>query len=162
MDGITIRPAEWTDVATLLHLIRALAEFEKLGHEVRATEADLLRAGFGPTPYFEALIVEVGGEPVGFALFFHNFSTFEGTSGLFLEDIFIAEKARGRGIGRKLMAKLAAIAVERGCARLDLSVLHWNPARSFYERLGMSHLDDWLPYRLTGSGLEALAAESEG
>jgi GNAT superfamily N-acetyltransferase len=159
MGEIAIRSAGPEDVGTLLRLIRELAEFEKLADEVRASEADLLCEGFGPTPRYEALLAEGDGVAIGFALFFHTFSTFEGRSGLHLEDIFVVEAARGRGVGRKLMARLAAIAAERNCARLDLSVLHWNPARRFYDRLGMKHMADWLPYRLAGAGLAQLAAE---
>ena len=161
MGEILIRSAGPQDVSTLLRLIRELAEFERLAHEVRATEADLLREGFGPAPRYEALLAEEGGRAIGFALFFHTFSTFEGRSGLHLEDIFVADAARGRGVGRKLMARLAAIAAERDCARLDLSVLHWNPARRFYDRLGMKQMADWLPYRLAGAGLAQLAQEAK-
>jgi GNAT superfamily N-acetyltransferase len=161
MGEILIRTAGPRDVGTLLRLIRELAEFEQLAHEVRATEADLLREGFGPAPRYEALLAEEDGRALGFALYFHNFSTFEGRSGLHLEDIFVIDSARGRGVGRKLMARLAAIAAERNCARLDLSVLHWNPARRFYDRLGMKQMADWLPYRLAGSGLAQLAQEAK-
>ena len=160
MHEIVIRAAGPGDMGTLLRLIRALAEFEKLADEVRATEADLLREGFGPAPRFEALLAEEDGRALGFALFFHNFSTFEGRSGLHLEDIFVVDGARGRGVGRKLMARLAGIAAERDCARLDLSVLHWNPARRFYDRLGMKQMAEWLPYRLAGPGLAQLAQEA--
>ena len=161
MGEIVIRSAGPEDVGTLLQLIRELAEFEKLAHEVRATEADLLREGFGASPRYEALLAEEDGRALGFALYFHNFSTFEGRSGLHLEDVFVRDEARGRGIGRKLMARLAAIAAERDCARLDLSVLHWNPARRFYDRLGMKQMAEWLPYRLAGPGLAQLAEEAK-
>jgi GNAT superfamily N-acetyltransferase len=161
MGEIVIRAAEPRDVGTLLQLIRELAEFEKLAHEVRASEADLLREGFGASPRYEALLAEEDGRALGFALYFHNFSTFEGRSGLHLEDVFVRDEARGRGIGRKLMARLAAIAAERNCARLDLSVLHWNPARRFYDRLGMKQMAEWLPYRLAGPGLAQLAEEAK-
>ena len=161
MSQISIRPATAEDVGTLLRLIKQLAEFEKLAHKVRASEADLLREGFGPTPRYEALLAELDDTAVGFALYFHTFSTFTGRSGLHLEDIFVAQSARGRGIGRKLMARLAAIAAERNYARLDLSVLHWNPARRFYDRLGMKQMADWLPYRLEQPGLARLAAQAE-
>jgi GNAT superfamily N-acetyltransferase len=159
MGAIAIRAAGREDAGTLLKLIRELAAFEKLSEKVRASEADLRREGFGPTPRFEALLAEEDGRALGFALFFHNFSTFEGRSGLFLEDIYVVESARGRGVGRKIMAHLAAIAAERGCVRLDLSVLDWNPARRFYDRLGMAQMTDWLNYRLTGPELARLAAE---
>jgi GNAT superfamily N-acetyltransferase len=161
MSTVVIRPAQAEDAATLLRLIRELAEFEKLAHEVRASEADLIREGFGPVPRYEALLAELDGSAVGFALYFHNYSTFTGRAGLYLEDIFITETARGHGIGRKMMARLAAIAVERNCARLDLWVLNWNPARRFYDMLGMRQMSDWLPYRLDGAGLTKLAAEVE-
>ena len=161
MSTVVIRPAQAEDAATLLRLIRELAEFEKLAHEVRASEADLIREGFGPVPRYEALLAELDGSAVGFALYFHNYSTFTGRAGLYLEDIFITETARGHGIGRKMMARLAAIAVERNCARLDLWVLNWNPARRFYDMLGMRQMSDWLPYRLDGPGLTKLAAEVE-
>jgi len=161
MSTVVIRPAQAEDAATLLRLIRELAEFEKLAHEVRASEADLIREGFGAVPRYEALLAELNGSAVGFALFFHNYSTFTGRAGLYLEDIFITETARGHGIGRKMMARLAAIAVERNCARLDLWVLNWNPARRFYDMLGMRQMSDWLPYRLDGAGLTKLAAEVE-
>ena len=117
MGEILIRAAGPQDVGTLLQLIRELAEFEKLSHEVRATEADLLREGFGPTPRYEALLAEEDGRALGFALFLHNFSTFEGRSGLHLEDIFVRDEARRRGIGRKLMARLAALPARRPRSR---------------------------------------------
>jgi GNAT superfamily N-acetyltransferase len=158
MSGIVIREAVERDAAAILRLIRELAEFEKLAHEVRATEEDIRRDGFGPKRYFECLLAEADGEAVGFALFFHDYSTFEGRPGIYLEDLYVRENQRGRGIGRRLMARLAALAVARDCRRLDLSVLHWNPAREVYERLGFEHKKDWLPYRLTGEALKRLAA----
>ena len=161
MPQVTIRPALPTDVETILRFIKGLAEFEHEPDAVKTTPADLLRDGFGEHPKFEVLIAELDSTPVGFALFFHTYSTWEGRPGLYLEDIFVVEPARGAGVGHKLMAALAAIAVARGCARLELAVLHWNPAREFYHRLGMAHMDQWLPYRLTGNALHALAAEAE-
>jgi len=154
-----IRMTEPQDSATILRLIRALAEFENLLHAVRATEADIRRDGFGPDRRFECLLAEVDGEAVGLALFFTNYSTFEGRAGLYLEDLYVAESARGLGIGRAIMARLARLVDERGYARLDLSVLNWNPARAFYERLEFNHSADWLPYRLDGDALRALAQE---
>lgn len=159
MAAITIRAATAEDVSTLLDLVRELALFENEPEAVVATEADLLRHGFGPERRFEALIALADGKPAGFALFFPNFSTWEGRPGLYLEDLFVSEWARKHGVGRRLMARLAAIAVERGWARFDLSVLHWNPARQFYHRIGMRHLEEWLPYRVDGAALRALAAE---
>ena len=161
MPELAIRPVTAADAGALLALIKELADFEKLADEVRATEDDLIREGFGPAPRYEALMAELDGKPVGFALFFHNFSTFEGRSGLHLEDIYVTESQRGHGIGRKLMARLAAIANERNCARLDLSVLHWNPARHFYDRLGMKQMAEWLPYRMAGQDLAQLARKAE-
>lgn len=157
MASITIRAADPGDAATIVALIRELATYENLQDQVRIAEADVLRDGFGARPYFETLIAEVDGEPAGFALFFHNYSTFEGRPGIYVEDVFVRQSARGLGLGKKLMARLAAIARERGCRRLDLWVLHWNPAREFYHRLGFRHMGDWLPYRLDGDALARLA-----
>lgn len=159
MSEVTLRTAAAEDVGILLDLVRQLAIYEKVPDAVVATEADLLRHGFGPERRFEALIALVDDRPAGFALFFPNFSTWQGRPGLFLEDLFVAEWARKHGVGRRLMSRLAAIALERGWARFDLSVLHWNPARQFYHRLGMRHLEEWLPYRIDGVALTALAAE---
>jgi len=161
MPNITVRPATPADVETILTFIKGLAAFEREPEAVKATAGDLLRDGFGEHPKFEALIAEQDGQPAGFALFFPTYSTWEGRPGIHLEDIFVIERLRGRGIGHKLMAALAALAVARGCARLELSVLHWNPAREFYHRLGMRHLQEWLPYRLSGEALRALAAEAD-
>jgi len=158
---VRVRPATPEDASTIVRFIRGLAEFE---HEplssVKVTEAEIVRDGFGPTPRFESLIAELSGEPVGFALFFMNYSTWEGTAGIHIEDLFVVDEARGAGVGRELMASVAAIARERGSSRVELSVLDWNPARVFYERLGMSHQQEWLTYRVDGSGLEVLADEA--
>ena len=116
----------------------------------------------GAQPRFECLRAEVAGEAVGFALYFHNYSTFEGRAGLYLEDFYVSERVRGLGLGRALMARLARLAIERGCARFELSVLHWNPAREFYRGQGFEHNANWLPYRLGGALLEALAKEDSG
>lgn len=155
----SIRPAGPDDASTIVRLIRELAAYEKLEDQARATEEDILRDGFGPTPRFECLLAEIDGKAMGFALFFHNYSTFEGRAGLYLEDIYVDPAARGSGLGRALMTRLARIAVERGCARFDFWVLHWNPARGFYHRMGFDHMSDWLPYRLDGPALRKLAAE---
>ena len=160
MQKTTIRPATPADVETILGFIKGLAAFEREPDAVQATLDDLLRDGFGKQPKFEVLIAELDGEPVGFALFFPTYSTWEGRPGIYLEDLFVTEHARGQGLGRKLMAALAAIAVARGCRRLELSVLHWNPTREFYHHLGMVHMQEWLPYRLAGEALQALAAEA--
>jgi GNAT superfamily N-acetyltransferase len=155
-----IREAAASDAETIVRLVRALADFEGLAHEVRMTAADVLRDGFGPQPRFECLLAEIDGEAVGLALFFHNYSTFEGRPGLYVEDLYLAEAARGRGIGRQLLTRLAQIALERECARLDLGVLHWNPARGFYERLGFVHRTGWRPDRLSGEALTRLAVRT--
>jgi GNAT superfamily N-acetyltransferase len=158
-ERIRIRPATAGDAATIVRLVRELAEYEKLADHVWITEADVLRDGFGEPPRFECLLAEIDGEAVAFALFFHNYSTFEGRPGIYLEDLHVTEAARGLGIGRRLMGRLAALALERGCRRLELWALHWNPARDFYERLGFRHMQDWLPYRIDGDALRRLAEE---
>ena len=159
MITITVRSATPTDVGTILRFVRGLATFEHEPDAVKATEADLRRDGFGAQPKFEVLIAEVENEPVGFALFFPTYSTWEGRPGLHLEDIFVVEHMRGHGVGHALMKRLAAIAVERDCARLELAVLQWNPARKFYHALGMWHLEEWLPYRISGEALKVLASK---
>jgi GNAT superfamily N-acetyltransferase len=161
MTSTVIREAVESDAGTIMRLIAELAEFERLAHEVRATEADILRDGFGPQRYFECLLAEVDGEAAGFALFFHDYSTFEGRPGIYLEDLYVDPDQRGRGLGRRLIARLAALAVARNCRRLDLSVLHWNPAREIYSRLGFEQKADWLPYRLSGDKLKQLAETDE-
>jgi GNAT superfamily N-acetyltransferase len=161
MQKISVRPALPADVEAILGWIKDLAAFEGEPNAVKTTRNDLLRDGFAEHPKFEALIAELEGKPAGFALFFPTYSTWEGRPGIHLEDLFVAEWARRHGVGRKLVASLAAIALARGYPRLELWVLHWNPAREFYHRLGMKHLDKWLPYRLTGEALQALATEAE-
>ncbi len=157
----TITPATADDVPTILRLIRALAEYEKMASLVVATEDGLRAALFGAQPAAECLIAREGGEPVGLALFFHNFSTFTGRRGIYLEDLFVEPACRGKGYGRALLHRLAQLAVERGCARLEWSVLDWNaPAIGFYESLGAKRLDEWQIFRLTGDALTAFAAVS--
>jgi len=155
-----IRPAEPADVPVIANLIRELAKFEKLEDQVVLTD-ELLRTGlFGPRPYAEAAIAEEGAQPIGFALFFHTFSTFLARPGLYLEDLFVLADHRGRGVGRALLAHLAHLAVERGCGRLEWSVLNWNQeAIRFYERLGAKPNSEWTVYRLTGEALSALGRE---
>jgi GNAT superfamily N-acetyltransferase len=152
-----IRPAEPRDVPDLLRLIRGLAEYEKLSHLVVADEDALLKALFGEGSGPEALIAHesgTNGPAVGFALFFHTFSTFLGRRGLWLEDIFVSPASRGAGLGRQLLARLAAIARERGCGRFEWSVLDWNaPAIRFYERMGATMLPEWRIVRVTGDAL---------
>ena len=159
MQSVRLRAAQASDAATIVRLIRELAAYEKLLDRVRITEADVLRDGFGPRPCFECLLAESDGDTVAFALYMPEYSTFEGRSGIYVEDLFVTEAARGRGIGRMLLARLAAIARERGGTTLSLIVLHWNPAREFYHRLGFAEAEGWLPYRMTGAALEHLAAE---
>jgi GNAT superfamily N-acetyltransferase len=161
MEQLNIRKAVPGD-AELIHLfVCALADYEKLRHEMVATEADIDRALFGPRPYAEAVIADWGGIPVGFALYFYNFSTFAGRPSLYLEDLFVLPEYRGKGIGRALLAHLACIATENGCARFEWTVLDWNePSIRFYESLGAKRQGEWLIYRLTGDGLARLAGES--
>lgn len=153
-----IRPAETGDVATILALIRELAEYERAPNEVVATEDQLLKALFDPHPAAEVLLGLEGGEPVCFALFFHNFSTWTGRRGLYLEDLFVRPVMRGKGYGRALLVHLAQIARERDCGRMEWAVLDWNePAIDFYRRLGARAHDEWTTYRLARDGIEALA-----
>ncbi len=161
MSALIVRAAGPDDVGTLMGFIRDLAAFERVPDAVRASEADLLRDGFGPVPRFEARLALLDAAPCGFTLFFTSYSTWEGRPGLYLEDIYVADWARRRGVGRRLLADLAQIALERDYRRLDLSVLDWNPARSFYERIGLSHNSEWLPYRVSGAALKALAETSD-
>jgi len=160
-DGVLqIRFACEDDAGVILNFINALAEYEKLAHEVQADEDSLRRSLFGDQPAAEVLIAELDGEPAGFALFFHNYSTFLAKPGLYLEDLFVKPEIRGHGIGRKLLARLAAIAVERGCGRFEWWVLNWNePAIEFYKKIGAQSMDEWTVFRMTGDVLEDLAAE---
>ena len=153
-----IRPATAADVPTIARLIRALVEYERLAHEVVLDEARLREHLFGPRPYAEVLLAEDPGQVVGFALFFHNYSTFLAKPGLYLEDLFVVPEQRGRGHGKALLTALARLAVERGCGRLEWAVLDWNaPSIDFYRALGAVPMDDWTTYRLTGGALAAVA-----
>lgn len=146
----------------ILAFIRELAEYEKLRHEAVVTEAQLRETLFGPRPYAEVVLAEVEGEALGFALYFHNYSTFLGRPGLYLEDLYVRPEARGMGIGRRLLVHLARVARERGCGRMEWSVLDWNePAIGFYRALDARPMDEWTVFRLTGEALAALAAEEE-
>jgi GNAT superfamily N-acetyltransferase len=154
---ITLAPARRQDVPAILALIKGLADYERLSHEVVATEALLDESLFGARPAAEVVIAWAGGDAVGFALFFHNYSTFLGRRGIYLEDLYVVPEWRGRGIGRRLLTHLARLAVERGCGRLEWSVLGWNePAVGFYRKLGADVLEDWRICRLTGDALERL------
>lgn len=157
-DSITIRPAAADEMSLVLEFIRELAMYERLEHEVSATTADLATALFGPRPYAEVVFACLEGAPVGFALFFHNFSTFIGKPGIYLEDLYVRPQARGRGIGRRLLAWLARTTLERGCARLDWVVLDWNaPSIAFYRSVGAVAQDQWTTMRVSGAALERLA-----
>jgi GNAT superfamily N-acetyltransferase len=157
-DTITIRPASRDDVPLVLQFIRDLARYERLEHEVSASAAELADALFGERRYAEVLFACSAGAPVGFALFFHNFSTFKGRPGIYLEDLYVRPEARGRGVGRKLLAHLARTAVERRCARLEWAVLDWNePSIAFYRSLGAVPMDEWTVFRLSGDALALLA-----
>jgi GNAT superfamily N-acetyltransferase len=154
-----IRPARPADAATILRFIRDLAAFEREPDAVEATEATLGEALFGAHPAAEAVIAEQDGRPLGFALFFHNFSTWTGRRGLYLEDLYVTPDARGRGIGGALLRHLAGIAVARGCARFEWSVLDWNAeAIAVYRRIGAVGMEDWTVQRLSGEPLRRLAA----
>jgi GNAT superfamily N-acetyltransferase len=159
--GITVRFATADDVGLLLRLIRELAAFERAPDAVVASEADLLRHGFGPAPQFEAILAFRDGDPAGVALFHTRFSTWLGRPCLYLEDLYVVEAARGHGVGRRLMARLAAIGFERGWGRIDFHVLEWNPARHFYERLGLGHVGEWLRYGGDEAALRKLAEEDK-
>ncbi len=158
--SVTTRFAEPSDLPVIAQFIRNLAEYERLVHEVRFDEAVLGDRLFGARSYAEVLIGEIDGMPQGFALFFHNFSTFEGKPGVYLEDLFVRPEARGSGLGKALLSALAKIAVERDCARLEWSVLDWNdPAIQFYKKLGAKPMDEWTVFRVDGAALADLAGQ---
>ena len=156
---IHVREAAGDDVPLILSFIRELAEYERLSHEVVATEKALRESLFGKRRYAEVLIAEHDGAPAGFALFFHNFSTFLGKPGIYLEDLYVKPEFRGAGIGSKLLAHLAGLARRRRCGRLEWWVLDWNePSIGFYKKLGAVPMDDWTVYRVSGEALEDLAS----
>lgn len=158
MDTIRIRSAEIKDIQTILRLIKDLSVYEKLSHEFINTEELLKEYLFGEKKFAEVLIADFNDQPVGFALFFHNYSTFVGKPGIYLEDLFVQPEIRGRGIGKKLFLELIRIAKERNCGRVEWSVLNWNtPAIDFYKSLGAIPMDDWTVYRLTEDKIKSLA-----
>jgi GNAT superfamily N-acetyltransferase len=156
---ITIRPAQPGDASLILSLIRGLAKYEREPDAVHLTEADLLRDGFGSEPYFECLIAEENNQPAGFALYFPIYSTWQGRS-LHLEDLFVLPEFRGRGLGKALLKRVATIAAERNCVRLQWGVLEWNqPAIDFYDSIGAKTLGDWRRMRLSSEAIQALTRE---
>lgn len=157
--SLTLRPAGEADTGLVLHYIRALADYETLRHEVTATEAELARLLTGPRPLAEALIAEWAGVPVGFALWYYSVSTFTGRPSLYVEDVFVEPAQRGSGIGRAIFSHLAAHALERGCGRMEWSVLDWNaPSIAFYRSIGARPREGWTLQHLSGPALDALAA----
>lgn len=159
MPSITIRPATPADVPLIRSLIKELAEYEKDPDAAKATDQQLHDAHFGPRPIAESLIGEVDGVAQGFALFFHNFSTWEGKRGVYLEDLFVRPASRGVGLGKALFTHVARLAVERGCARYEWAVLDWNtPAIEFYKAHGARAMDEWTVYRLEGAALRSAAS----
>ena len=161
MASIRIVPAQAADVPIILRMIKSLAEYEQLTHEVVATEDDLRQSLFGPRPAGEVVLAYAGETPIGFALFFHNFSTFLGRHGLYLEDLFVVPEWRGKGVGKQLLAHVASIAESRKCGRLEWAVLDWNEsAIAFYRRMGAHVLDEWRLCRLTGHELRAASTRA--
>lgn len=161
--GLSLRLATKNDVPQILSFIQALAEYEKLAHQVVATEDKLAATLFGDKAFAEVVIADYQGEPAGFALFFHNYSTFLAKPGIYLEDLFVDPSLRGKGIGKALITYLAKLAVERDCGRLEWSVLDWNqPAIDFYQSLGATMLHDWRINRVTGPTLQAMAQQFPG
>jgi len=157
---LNLRPATPADVPTILRFIRELAEFEREPHAVRATEADLLRDGWGTPARFTAIIADYNGAAAGFALYFATYSTWRGHHGIRLEDVYVTPSLRGHGIGKALLARLARIAVDQGCPRLEWDVLEWNePAIAFYHRIGAKVLTEWRIMRVADESLAALAAQ---
>lgn len=162
IEKFTIRAAVEADLPLILEFIHELAEYEKLLHEVVATEATLKEHLFGNRPAAEVVIGEWDGNPVAFALYFHNFSTFLGRPGIYLEDLYVKPEMRGKGIGRALLSYLARLAVQRNCGRLEWSVLDWNaPAIRFYRSIGALPMDEWTVQRVTGDALKQLADQFE-
>ena len=158
MSSLNIRKTTEQDIPIIFAFIQALAEYEKLSHEMIATEASLRETLFGENPVAEVVIADYDNKPAGFALFFHNYSTFLGRPGIYLEDLYVPEEMRGKGIGKVLLAHLAQLAVERKCGRLEWSVLDWNePSIQFYKSLGAVPMDEWTTFRMTGDAISNLA-----
>jgi GNAT superfamily N-acetyltransferase len=156
-DKLVIRTAEEKDITLILNFIRELAEYEKLSHEVKADEETLRKNLFGERAYAEVLISEYDGQPAGYALFFHNFSTFVGKPGIYLEDLYVRPSLRGKGIGKQLLLSLVKLAKKRDCGRVEWAVLNWNtPSIEFYKRLGASMMDEWQIFRLTADKFDGL------
>ncbi|RAK57967.1 GNAT family N-acetyltransferase [Phenylobacterium deserti] len=156
--SVTVRAASLADASLIYQFVRDLADYEKLLHEVDATQADIRRDLFGEAPRAFCDIAEADGQPVGFALWFYNYSTFRGRHGIYLEDLFVRPQARGAGAGKALLRRLAQRCVEEGLARLEWAVLDWNaPSIAFYDSLGAAPMNDWITRRLTGEALERLA-----
>jgi GNAT superfamily N-acetyltransferase len=159
MAHFRIAPAQPDDVPIILEMIKGLAEYEQLSHEVTATEDDVRQSLFGPRPAGEVVLAFADDAPVGFALYFHNFSTFLGRHGLYLEDLFVVPSWRGRGVGKRLLSHVASIAVSRRCGRMEWAVLDWNEsAIAFYQHLGAQVMDEWRICRLTGAALQRAAS----
>ena len=155
---ISLRPATIADTPRILAFIRGLAEYEKLSYVCLATEESLRQTLFGPRPFAEVIMADYDGQPVGFALFFHNYSTFRAAPGIYLEDLYVLPALRGKGIGKALLKELARLAVDRGCARLEWSVLDWNaPAIAFYKSIGAEPQEEWTIFRVTDESLNRLA-----
>ena len=158
--NFTIRPATVSDVDTIFSLIKELAEYERLAHQVVATQKDIHNSLFGERPFAEALIGDYERTPISFALFFYNFSTFIGKPGIYLEDLYVKPEYRSKGFGRKMLVHIARLAIKRNCGRFEWSVLDWNtPAIRTYEKLNAKPMQNWILYRLTGTALAELAKE---
>ena len=153
---VEVRQAAVGDVPLLLRMIRELAEFERIPHEVAATEEIVRESLFGGDPAAEALLAECDGKPAGFVIHFRNYSTFVGRAGLYIEDLYVRPEYRGLGVGKALFLRCARIASERNLGRVEWAVLEWNPAREFYEHFGARAMDDWILYRLSGDALSSL------
>lgn len=157
--AISIRAAASDDIPQILAFIQGLAEYEKLSHACVATEESLRHTLFGPRPFAEVIMADCDGQPAGFALFFHNYSTFRARPGIYLEDLYVLPALRGRGVGKALLKELARLALERQCGRLEWSVLDWNsPAIEFYKSIGGEPLDEWTIFRVTGDALNRLGS----